>query len=647
MAIYHFSVKTISRSAGRSAVACAAYRSGEKLIDERQGKEQDYTRKTGVEFTQIYAPKNTKSELLDRNQLWNAVEKVERRKDANLAREFEIAFPHELNAEQRQSLLNELCQEIVKRHDVIVDAAIHAPHTASGSDERNYHAHIMFTGRQIDLETGDFAKKRNRDFNKENSSQTVSHWREAFADLTNKHLARAGYLSEVDHRSYADQNNGLQATVHEGSAVTQLRRQGIDTEISLKNDLIKQQNIENQHLPELLKNLEQEIIVTERLVENLQHESVKQSPQHSIFDSIKQNLDAADEHLKQIPQINPDKVRSTLDHVRLTRTQKAKELKQPEKHRAVVNLEKELANATSDIFRVVAQAKLDYVNSMIEKGENPAHHFPAIEKEGNQALQKWREKELQRQAADQPQQPKTTAFEPRSPKKESAPSDEQRKYLTAINAINAYDRAVGDLAKNMRDTTYHKEKSAYSAKRSEITHNLDAINQEIQALGKKPMFFPKKWVSAHTELSAKRDRLERERNNLQEPKPLDHTQAAIRSIREGMSSEQLDKLNNAKKYKDWYVWSHSLEGMTPKERLQEWNKKFDSYPKNYKDKARYVLNSLRAEFKDQPKQLDAVLDQTRLKIMKNPRILDKVEVPQQVIEKMRQADSLKDKSKGR
>ena len=270
MAIYHFSVKTISRSAGRSAVACSAYRSGEKLIDERQGKEQDYTKKTGVEFTKIYAPENINPELLDRNQLWNTVEKVERRKDANLAREFEIAFPHELNKEQRERMLNDLCQELVKRHGVIVDAAIHAPHTKSGSDERNYHAHIMFTGRQIDLETGDFAKKRNRDFNKENSSQTVNQWRETFADITNQNLARAGYLTEVDHRSYADQDNGLQPSIHEGSKVTQLRRQGIDTEISLKNDLIKQQNAENQRLPKILKGLDQEIIRSEKILGGLQ-----------------------------------------------------------------------------------------------------------------------------------------------------------------------------------------------------------------------------------------------------------------------------------------------------------------------------------------------------------------------------------------
>jgi hypothetical protein len=151
-----------------------------------------------------------------------------------------------------------------------VDAAIHAPHTQSGSDERNYHAHIMFTGRQIDLETGDFAKKRNRDFNKENSSQTVNQWRETFADITNLNLARAGYLTEVDHRSHADQGNGLQATIHEGSKVTQLRRQGIHTEISLKNDLIKQQNAEKQQLPQIINGLDQEIIRSEKILGGLQ-----------------------------------------------------------------------------------------------------------------------------------------------------------------------------------------------------------------------------------------------------------------------------------------------------------------------------------------------------------------------------------------
>ena len=115
MALYHFSVKAISRADGRSVVACAAYRAGEKLTCEYYGKEQDYTRKTGVELSQIYAPENTKSVLLDRNQLWNSVEKTERKKNALLAREFEIAFPSELNAQQRKKMLDELCQNLVKK----------------------------------------------------------------------------------------------------------------------------------------------------------------------------------------------------------------------------------------------------------------------------------------------------------------------------------------------------------------------------------------------------------------------------------------------------------------------------------------------------------------------------------------------------
>ncbi|MDC4031619.1 MobQ family relaxase, partial [Acinetobacter baumannii] len=163
MAIFHFSVKNISRSDGRSVVACAAYRSGEKLKDERYGKEQDYTKKTGIEFKNIYAPENTKKELLDRETLWNTVETIETRKNSQLSREFEVAFPCELNQEQREQMLNELCGKIVERHKVVVDAVIHAPHTAGGSDDRNYHAHIMLTTRSINQQ-GNLDKKT-REFN--------------------------------------------------------------------------------------------------------------------------------------------------------------------------------------------------------------------------------------------------------------------------------------------------------------------------------------------------------------------------------------------------------------------------------------------------------------------------------------------------
>lgn len=311
MAIYHFSVKAISRSSGRSVVACAAYRAGEKLTCEHYGKIQDYTRKTGVENSQIYAPDNTNEKLLDRQTLWNAVEKSERRKDALLAREFEIAFPSELNAQQRKKMLDELCQELVKKHGVIVDAAIHAPHTDSGSDERNYHAHIMFTTRSIDPENGEFSAKKYRDFSRDSGTQTVSDWRLYFADLTNNHLDKAGYDVRVDHRSYKEQELGLEATVHEGNKITQLRRRGIETEISVSNDLIKLRNSEKNKAQKLLKDLDQEILATTKLILNFEQKTAK----NSILNEQKTNdLNSFDQILQKSSQKGSEKnIFDTLD----------------------------------------------------------------------------------------------------------------------------------------------------------------------------------------------------------------------------------------------------------------------------------------------------------------------------------------------
>lgn len=308
MAIYHFSVKTISRSTGRSAVAAAAYRSGEKLQDNRYDKEQDYTRKSGVEFKNIYAPIYTNRNLLNRESLWNEAEKAERRKDATLAREFEIAFPQELNQRQREQLLDELCTKLVDKYGVIVDAAIHAPHTKSGSDERNYHAHIMFTSRYIDQDTGTFAAKKNRDFNKEHSAETVKQWREEFANLTNKYLERSGSLDRVNHRSYKDQGIDLEATRHEGNAVTAMKRKYereqlkpieerdpkiVMPDLALENNEIRARNAEKIADEEIIKGLDQEIITTNTLLntlknsyfnENWKIESQAQETQENSFE---------------------------------------------------------------------------------------------------------------------------------------------------------------------------------------------------------------------------------------------------------------------------------------------------------------------------------------------------------------------------
>lgn len=284
MAIYHFSVKTISRSDGRSAVAAAAYRSGSKLVCEKTGDVKDYRRKSGVEHSQIFAPDFADS-ILDRNTLWNTVEKAERRKDAVVAREFEIAFPHELNKEQRQKMLAEICNKIVEKYSVIVDACIHEPHKKNANeDNKNYHAHILFSPRSIDPDFGFFAKKKYRDFNKECSSETVNFWREEFAEITNRHLEDAGVESRVDHRSYVEQGNGLTPTLHEGPAVTEMRRKGIDSEVAKLNDAIKLQNAEIKKLQEL----DQEIIVSEKLL--------SQTDYSHLLKEIEQ-LDLAENHI--------------------------------------------------------------------------------------------------------------------------------------------------------------------------------------------------------------------------------------------------------------------------------------------------------------------------------------------------------------
>lgn len=279
MAIYHFSIKNIGRSNGRSAVAAAAYRSGEKLVDSVYGKEQDYTKKTGIEYKNIYVPSHANENLLDRQTLWNEVEKSELKKNgdlkttARLAKEFEIAFPHEVDADTRKRMLDELAQTLVKNHNVIVDAVIHAPHTKSGSDERNYHAHIMFTTRSIN-EQGELGKKA-REFNDDGKNLTLAY-RELWANMVNRELEQIGTQERVSHLSYSDLKYDLEPTVHEGSMITQLRRQGIDTEISLKNDAIKARNAEKIAHEQIIKGLDQEIITTNSVITDLKRSQLNE-----------------------------------------------------------------------------------------------------------------------------------------------------------------------------------------------------------------------------------------------------------------------------------------------------------------------------------------------------------------------------------
>ena len=253
MAIYHCSTKTVNRSSGRTAVASSAYRAGEKLEDERTGLTHDFTRKDGVAHTEIVSNLNIE---IDRSQLWNLAEQSENRKDARTAREWVIALPDELTTDQRKDLAKDFATALVDRYGVIADIAIHAPSKAG--NDRNHHAHIMLTTRKAELDTDnnlilttkaeiELSNAKRKSLDMGTTQDEIKQIRETWANLANRALERAGIQEKIDHRSYADQNNGLQATIHEGTKVTQLRRQGINTEISRFNDNVKQQNTQQLH----------------------------------------------------------------------------------------------------------------------------------------------------------------------------------------------------------------------------------------------------------------------------------------------------------------------------------------------------------------------------------------------------------------
>ena len=193
MAIYHLSAKVISRAGGRSSVAAAAYRTAGRLRDDRQGLEHDYSRKGGVVHAEIMAPENAPDWMRDRDQLWNAVEAVEKRRDAQLAREIEVALPRELDRGARLELLRGFVQREFVDRGMIADVAVHEGKARDGQSQP--HAHVMLTMREL---TGDGFGKKDRSWN---APDLLMGWREAWAGEANGALERAGRSERIDHRS--------------------------------------------------------------------------------------------------------------------------------------------------------------------------------------------------------------------------------------------------------------------------------------------------------------------------------------------------------------------------------------------------------------------------------------------------------------
>jgi ATP-dependent exoDNAse (exonuclease V) alpha subunit len=198
MASYHLSAQPVKRSEGRSVVAMAAYRAGERLKDDRQGVVADYSRRRGVVHAEIMAPEGAAAWLSDREILWNRVEAMEVRRDAQLAREINMALPHELDDAQRLALVRSFVAKQFVSHGMVADFAIHSPVVEKGDDPRNYHVHVLLTLRQAGA--GGLHSVKTREWN---SEKMLAGWRAAWADAQNDALQARGMVARVDHRSFA------------------------------------------------------------------------------------------------------------------------------------------------------------------------------------------------------------------------------------------------------------------------------------------------------------------------------------------------------------------------------------------------------------------------------------------------------------
>lgn len=226
MAIFHFSAQVASRSAGKSAVAMSAYRSGEEIKDERTGEKKFYPRQVAPE-TIILAPKHAPEWVYDRSRLWNEVEKAEKRVDAQLCREINIALPKEFDNELQTRVVTDYIQSNFVDRGMVADIAIHR------DDTENPHFHVMLTMREI---TSEGFGKKDRSWNEK---RLVEEWREKWSEAANRYLAPD---AQIDHRSHEARELEVLPTVHEGHIVRSMEERGITTNLGNVNREIKEYN---------------------------------------------------------------------------------------------------------------------------------------------------------------------------------------------------------------------------------------------------------------------------------------------------------------------------------------------------------------------------------------------------------------------
>ena len=263
MALFHLSVTQTKRSAGQSAIASAAYRAGERLYSEYYGEYSDYTRKGGVICSDILLPSHAPPEYADRQTLWNAVEKAERGKNAQLAYSFDIALQNEFSLEENIALARQFLLENFVSRGMVVDFAVHQPDREDGGIP-NPHFHVLCPIRPIE-QNGKWGLKQRRLYELDEDGnrirdadgnfvfnavpttdwgipETLEYWRQTWAELCNAKFAEKGLDVRIDHRSYERQGVELLPTVHEGATVRAMEKKGIRTEKGEFNRWIKATN---------------------------------------------------------------------------------------------------------------------------------------------------------------------------------------------------------------------------------------------------------------------------------------------------------------------------------------------------------------------------------------------------------------------
>ena len=293
MALFHFSATQVKRSAGQSAIACAAYRAGEKLFSDYYGEYSDYTKKDGVIFTEIQLPANTPQSYSDRATLWNAVEKFEKHPKAQLAYSFDVALQNELSMDENIELARQFVRENFVAKGMIADLAVHVPDKEGGIE--NPHFHVMTTMRPLNAD-GSFGQKQRREyaldedgnrlrdeagnyiFNAVHTTdwhepETLENWRAQWCKLVNDSFERKGLTCRIDHRSFERQGIEEIPTVHEGPKVRKMEARGIATEKGELNRWIKSTN-------NMLRNIRKKLKLLFEWVETLKEELSKPKEQN-------------------------------------------------------------------------------------------------------------------------------------------------------------------------------------------------------------------------------------------------------------------------------------------------------------------------------------------------------------------------------